>query len=178
MAVTGPLLLALLYSVPEAPPAAPKTEAKGTPLRVLSATFGPLDDDAPGLAQGVFDFKSAKTIGRKDQYYGWAIVVECPKGVTEIDWQETTTLPAPDPLAKPGPYEDDPTITVSEDRRSFVTRRGTLCRDGTAHLDDLYGREEREPLGPWRIEVQVGTQRLAVFDYVLEAHWVADEGAK
>jgi hypothetical protein len=158
------LLPLLAVASTAAHPAAPK-------LEVLAVKFGPIGYDNVPAGQS-FAVQEAIEIDAQVDYYGWVIHVRCPAHVESIEWTEVTTMAAANPTYTPGVSEDDDTITVADDRKSFTTRRGSLCKDGVAHLEDLYGREDSEPLGPWRIEVKHGNQLLADIHFSLTAHFV------
>lgn len=137
-------------------------------LKVISAKAGLIDYNQRGLRSGDFGIQQVSKVPRSEKYFGWVIEVKCPPGSEQVSWVETTWLPGKYAGAKPGPSEDDPTITIAKDLKSFTTRRATICRNGVARLEDLYAREEGLPTGEWRIEVRSGQQVLAQFQLVLE----------
>jgi hypothetical protein len=144
-------------------------ETVGTGIRILSSDFGVI---SYGTSRSVTDFsvKPTKEIGASVRNYAWIIYADCPRDGEWVEWTELTHMPGPDRNAKPGISEEDPTITVAPDLKSFTTRRGSPCKNGKVRIDDVYGREDGEPLGQWRIEVLIGGQRMARFEYVVTEH--------
>ena len=141
--------------------------ASSDELKVVSAQLGLPDYNQRGLQSGDFAIKPKGRLPVSEKYYGWVIEVQCPSGRESIEWKSITRRPAADPASKPGIFAGDPTVTVSADRKSFTTRRATLCRNGVARLSDIYAREPGDS-GEWRIEVWHGKQMLAGFRYSLE----------
>ena len=135
-------------------------------LTVISAKAGLVDYNQPGLRSGDFGIRPVKKIPSSEKYFGWVIEVKCPSD--QVPWVETTILPAKYASLRPGKSEDDATVTVAKDLKSFVTRRAAVCRSGVARLEDLYAREEGMPAGEWRIEVRHDKQLLAEFRFVVE----------
>jgi hypothetical protein len=135
-------------------------------LTVISAKAGLVDYNQPGLRSGDFGIRPGKKIPRSEKYFGWVIEVKCPSD--DVSWVETTILPAKYASLRPGKSKDDPSVTVAQDLKSFVTRRAAVCRGGVARLEDLYAREEGMPAGEWRIEVRHEKQLLAEFQFVVE----------
>lgn len=145
-----------------------RAEKPVTDLKVISAKAGLVDYGQPGLRSGDFGIRVVKKIPRSEKYFGWVIEVKCRAGLEQIAWAETTILPAKYSGLRPGKSEDDPTVTVGADLKSFVTRRAAVCREGVARLEDLYAREDGMPTGEWQIEVRHGKQLLAAFRFVVE----------
>jgi hypothetical protein len=170
VAVTAIAALSTSHTLLAQPSAKAVAGNEGANVRVIASEFG-LVYYPGGANEGGFRLKPAKVIAEKDSYYGWLVRVTCPPGAEFFKWKSITTLPAPDKTSTPGVFKDDPSITISADLKSYTTERQSLCQNGTARIDDLYGRDSSEPLGPWKIEVFHKNERLAEFSYAIAKHY-------
>lgn len=139
------------------------TRAETLPLQIVSAKFGLIDYNKPGLRSGDFAIKETSRIPKSEKYFGWVVEVKCPPGSEEVKWMEITYLPG----RYQGATGEDATVTVAKDLKSFTTRRTSICRNGIARIEDLYTREEGLPTGDWKIAVWSGKQLLAEFRFTL-----------
>jgi hypothetical protein len=155
----------LLFTVPVAQ--AQKTAGVAEPLKVLSANFGGIHYHDKAALGGSFDIKPTLTrVLPEHKYFAWLITATCPRDVESIAWRSVYHLPRPDTKYKPS-KDDDDSVKLSDDRKSWITDRKAFCKDGKVRIDDIYGRSENEIPGAVKLEVFYGDQRLASFNFEL-----------
>ncbi len=111
---------------------------------------------------GAMRFKATADVPNdEDQMYGWRVrVVESEESVK---WIETVTLPEA-PESWEG-VEDDPNVTISEDRRTAITV-GADIPDG-GYLENAWFVSFDDPPGDYLMTVEMSDGRSATFTFRL-----------